>query len=243
MAVVRAHEAKIPVVLSSATPSVETEVNARRGRYRRLNLPERFGGQHLPHDRSHRSAARRLRRAAVSFRRSWRKPCRLRSRRGGQALLFLNRRGYAPLTLCRACGFRLSCPNCDAWLVDHRFKRRLVCHHCGFAMPPPAICPKCEAEDSFAAVGPGVERLNEEVGELFPRRARDRAVQRSGGIGRTPARGARRRRARASSTSSSAPSSSPRAIISRSSIWSALSMPISALPTAIRAPPSAASSF
>jgi primosomal protein N' (replication factor Y) len=88
--------------------------------------------------------------------------------RGEQALLFLNRRGYAPLTLCRACGFRFACPNCDAWLVDHRFKRRLVCHHCGFAMPLPAQCPKCEAKDSFAAVGPGVERLQEEVAGLFP---------------------------------------------------------------------------
>ena len=88
--------------------------------------------------------------------------------RGEQALLFLNRRGYAPLTLCRTCGYRLACPNCDAWLVDHRFRRRLVCHHCGFAMPLPDKCPKCEAADSFAPVGPGVERLEEEVAELFP---------------------------------------------------------------------------
>jgi primosomal protein N' (replication factor Y) (superfamily II helicase) len=90
--------------------------------------------------------------------------------RGEQALLFLNRRGYAPLTLCRACGFRLQCPNCDAWLVDHRFKRRLVCHHCGFSMPPPAQCPSCHATESFAAVGPGVERLEQEAAELFPQR-------------------------------------------------------------------------
>ncbi len=88
--------------------------------------------------------------------------------RGEQALLFLNRRGYAPLTLCRACGHRLACPNCDAWLVDHRFRRRLVCHHCGFSMPRPEKCPKCEATESFAAVGPGVERLEEEVASLFP---------------------------------------------------------------------------
>jgi primosomal protein N' (replication factor Y) len=85
-----------------------------------------------------------------------------------QALLFLNRRGYAPLTLCRACGFRFACPNCDAWLVDHRFRRQLVCHHCGFAMPHPPTCPKCGAADSFVPVGPGVERLEEEVRELFP---------------------------------------------------------------------------
>jgi primosomal protein N' (replication factor Y) len=88
--------------------------------------------------------------------------------RGEQALLFLNRRGYAPLTLCRACGYRLACPNCDAWLVDHRFKRRLVCHHCGYSVPLPGECPKCHATESFAPVGPGVERLEEEVAQLFP---------------------------------------------------------------------------
>ena len=85
-----------------------------------------------------------------------------------QALLFLNRRGYAPLTLCRACGFRFSCPNCDAWLVDHRFRRQLVCHHCGFFTPRPPSCPKCQASDSFVACGPGVERLEEEAAALFP---------------------------------------------------------------------------
>jgi primosomal protein N' (replication factor Y) len=85
-----------------------------------------------------------------------------------QALLFLNRRGYAPLTLCRACGHRLQCPNCDSWLVDHRFKRRLVCHLCGFSMAPPQECPRCHAAESFVAVGPGVERLEQEAAELFP---------------------------------------------------------------------------
>jgi primosomal protein N' (replication factor Y) len=88
--------------------------------------------------------------------------------RGEQALLFLNRRGFAPLTLCNACGHRLSCPNCDAWLVDHRFRRRLVCHHCGFSMPLPEQCPKCAATGSFVPVGPGVERLEQEAAELFP---------------------------------------------------------------------------
>ena len=99
--------------------------------------------------------------------------------RGEQALLFLNRRGYAPLTLCRQCGFRFACPNCDAWLVDHRFKRRLVCHHCGFSMPPPEKCPKCAATESLVACGPGVERLEEEVAALFPAGARPGAVERS----------------------------------------------------------------
>jgi len=82
--------------------------------------------------------------------------------------LFLNRRGYAPLTLCRTCGHRFACTICDAWLVDHRFRQRLVCHHCGFSMPRPPTCPHCAAEQSLAAVGPGVERLQEEAAALFP---------------------------------------------------------------------------
>jgi len=135
MAVVRARTADTPIVLSSATPSVETIVNARRGRF----IAPKLAG---------------IVKTALE--------------RGEQALLFLNRRGYAPLTLCRACGFRLNCPNCDAWLVDHRFKRQLVCHHCGFTTPPPAACPKCHAADSFVACGPGVERLEEEAHALFP---------------------------------------------------------------------------
>ncbi len=168
MAVVRGHIAKIPVVLASATPSVETEVNARRGRYRRLHLPERFGGAHLPTIEAidltregpprGRFIAPRLAEAV-----------NIAIERNEQALLFLNRRGYAPLTLCRACGFRFSCPNCDAWLVDHRFKRQFVCHHCGFFTPRPAACPKCLATDSFVACGPGVERLEEEAAALFPK--------------------------------------------------------------------------
>ena len=169
MAVVRAREATIPLVLASATPSVETEVNARRGRYRRLHLPERFGGQHMPSVEAidlKREGPPRGRFIAPRLAEA----VKIAVERGEQALLFLNRRGYAPLTLCRACGHRMQCPNCDAWLVDHRFKRRLVCHHCGFSTPPPAACPKCEATDSFVACGPGVERLEEEVAQLFPDR-------------------------------------------------------------------------
>ena len=168
MAVVRARGADIPIVLVSATPSVETEVNARRGRYARVHLPERFGSPYLPAIEAidlraegpprGRFIAPRLAEAVTSA-----------LERGEQALLYLNRRGYAPLTLCRQCGFRLACPNCDAWLVDHRFRRRLVCHHCGFSMPPPMQCPQCQAADSFVAVGPGVERLEQEAAELFPK--------------------------------------------------------------------------
>src|SRR5256885_1209447 len=167
MAVVRARIVDIPIVLSSATPSVETIVNARRGRYRKLALAQRFGGAREPAIEAidlkregpprGRFIAPRL--AGI---------VKTALERGEQALLFLNRRGYAPLTLCRACGFRLNCPNCDAWLVDHRFKHQLVCHHCGFATATPAACPKCKATDSFVPCGPGVERLEEEAASLFP---------------------------------------------------------------------------
>ena len=167
MAVVRGHIAKIPVVLSSATPSIETEVNARKGRYQRIALPSRFGGQHMPHiepidlriegPERGRFIAPRLAEAVLHA-----------IERREQALLFLNRRGYAPLTLCRACGHRFACNTCDAWLVDHRFRQRLVCHHCGFSIPRPSVCPQCQAEESLAAIGPGVERLQEEVAALFP---------------------------------------------------------------------------
>ncbi|MDC7789303.1 primosomal protein N' [Rhodoplanes sp. TEM] len=167
MAVVRAHVGKLPIVLASATPSVETEVNARKGRYRRLALPQRFGGQALPHVEAidlSREGPPRGRWIAPRLAEAVKEAIE----RKQQALLFLNRRGYAPLTLCRACGYRFACPQCDAWLVDHRFKRQLVCHHCGFSTPHPAACPNCDAVDSFAACGPGVERLEEEVATLFP---------------------------------------------------------------------------
>jgi primosomal protein N' (replication factor Y) (superfamily II helicase) len=167
MAVVRAHIAKIPIVLASATPSVETEVNARKGRYQRVALPSRFGGQHMPH-----IEAIDLRRAPPPRGRFISPPLaeqiQFAIEKREQALLFLNRRGYAPLTLCRACGHRFACTICDAWLVDHRFRQRLVCHHCGFSMPRPNICPHCQAEESLVAVGPGVERLQEEAAALFP---------------------------------------------------------------------------
>jgi primosomal protein N' (replication factor Y) (superfamily II helicase) len=167
MAVVRAHIAKIPIVLASATPSVETEVNARKGRYQRIVLPSRFGGAHMPH-----IEAIDLRREAPPRGRfispALAEQIRFAIERREQALLFLNRRGYAPLTLCRACGHRFACTICDAWLVDHRFRQRLVCHHCGFSMPRPHLCPNCAAEESLVAVGPGVERLQEEAAGLFP---------------------------------------------------------------------------
>jgi primosomal protein N' (replication factor Y) len=167
MAVVRGSLAGAAVVLSSATPSIETEVNVRRDRYRRLSLPERFSGSAVP-----KLEAIDLR-AEGPPRGRWIAPKLEQAIRDTigqkqQALLFLNRRGYAPLTLCRTCGGRLQCPACSAWLVEHRHRRQLVCHHCGYTTAPPQACPKCEAVGSFAAIGPGVERLEEEVRALFP---------------------------------------------------------------------------
>lgn len=167
MAIVRGRIENVPVVLASATPSIETRVNAATGRYRRIVLPVRFGGRPMPVI------------AAVDLRRDPAPPGRwlsppvvdaMRASRaaGEQSLLFLNRRGYAPLTLCRACGHRFQCPNCSAWLVEHRFRRALVCHHCGHTERRPGSCPACGAVDMLVAAGPGVERLADEVAEFFP---------------------------------------------------------------------------
>ncbi len=167
MAVVRASLAKIPIALVSATPSVETQVNVEEGRYGRLHLPARHGSARLPEIR-----LIDMRRTPPE-RRSFLAPPLLEAMRntlaaGEQAMLFLNRRGYAPLTLCRQCGFRLNCPNCTAWLVEHRFHGRLQCHHCGHTEPLPPLCPNCGAAGSFAACGPGVERVAEEMALKFP---------------------------------------------------------------------------
>jgi primosomal protein N' (replication factor Y) len=167
MAVVRARIEGFPLVLASATPSIESRVNASRGRYRHLLLPSRHGGRDMPVL------------SAIDLRRDkpprgrWISPpleqaVRDNLEAGEQSLLFLNRRGYAPLTLCNACGHRFQCPNCTAWLVDHRFRRALVCHHCGHIERRPHACPSCGAEESLAACGPGVERLAEEAATLFP---------------------------------------------------------------------------
>jgi primosomal protein N' (replication factor Y) len=167
MAVVRGSLGGAPVVLSSATPSIETLVNAEQGRYRHIKLGLRYKAAGLPQI------------AAIDMRRDppergrWLSPVLVDAvattlARGEQALLFLNRRGYAPVTLCRKCGFRFECPNCTSWLVEHRFRRRLECHHCGTFVPVPEQCPKCGAEHSLVPCGPGIERIAEEIAERFP---------------------------------------------------------------------------
>lgn len=167
MAVVRARLGDIPIILASATPSIESHVNARHGRYRHVVLKSRYSGATMPD-----VAAIDLR-AESPETGKWLSPRLVEEidatlKANHQALLFLNRRGYAPLTLCRGCGHRLECPQCTAWLVEHRFRHRLNCHHCGFHLPIPKKCPKCAAEDSLVACGPGIERVAEEVTERFP---------------------------------------------------------------------------
>ena len=167
VAVVRAKFERIPVILASATPALESQALADAGVYTRVVLPDRFGGASLPTisvidltetppDRQH-----------------WIAPplvegLRIRLARGEQSLLFLNRRGYAPLTLCRHCGFRFQCETCSAWLVEHRHRPHLACHHCGHEEPVPTNCPECHEPDCLVACGPGVERIAEEVAEILP---------------------------------------------------------------------------
>ena len=167
MAVLYGSIGKFPVVLSSATPSLETLVNVDRGRYGVVRLKDRHGRPELPE-----IGLIDMKRVTVEPG-TWISPplfdeVRKTLDEGDQALLFLNRRGYAPLTLCRACGHRLECPHCAASLVEHRFRRQLMCHHCGHLEPMPKECPSCHAEGKMVPVGPGVERLAEEAATRFP---------------------------------------------------------------------------
>jgi primosomal protein N' (replication factor Y) len=167
MAVARASLGGFAIVLASATPSLETVVNVQRGRYQRLVLPQRHGAARLP------DVGMVDLRADPPERGRWLSHSLVTAMAdtlaaGNQAMLFLNRRGYAPLTLCRSCGHRFECPNCDAWLVEHRFRKELQCHHCGTRVPTPHACPECGTENSLAACGPGVERIAEEAAERFP---------------------------------------------------------------------------
>ncbi|KAB2788773.1 primosomal protein N' [Brucella anthropi] len=166
MAVVHGHISGFPVVLASATPSIESQVNAEQGRYKRIKLYGRYAEAALPDLKT------------IDMRRSPPPPGRFLSpalteavgrtvERGEQALLFLNRRGYAPLTLCRVCGHRFQCPQCSSWLVEHRFRGQLMCHQCGYHEPVPEACPECGTLDHLVACGPGVERIAEEVAATF----------------------------------------------------------------------------
>lgn len=167
MAVVRGHIGSFPVILASATPSVESQVNALQGRYTRIRLTGRYAEAAMPDLK------------AIDMRRSPPRPGGFLSpalveamnqtlQRKEQSLLFLNRRGYAPLTLCRVCGHRFQCPCCSSWLVEHRFRGQLVCHQCGHHEARPEACPSCGTLDHLVACGPGVERIAEEAEKTFP---------------------------------------------------------------------------
>jgi primosomal protein N' (replication factor Y) len=167
MAVLRASICQAQVILASATPSLESWSNAESGKYNRLTLSARFGEAVMPDMRAIDMRAETLpsnRWISEELARQ----VRARLQASEQSLLFLNRRGYAPVTICRACGHQIGCDHCDARMVEHRFLKRLVCHQCGETKPVPSKCPSCHAEDRLAPVGPGVERLGEEVAALFP---------------------------------------------------------------------------
>lgn len=167
MAVLYGALAGFPVILSSATPSLESLVNVDRGRYATVKLKDRHGRPELPEIALIDMKVTQVETGA------WLSAPLLEQVKatldtGDQALLFLNRRGYAPLTLCRACGHHLNCPNCAAAMVEHRFRRRLQCHHCGHQEPVPQACPRCGTEGKLVPVGPGIERLAEEAVKHFP---------------------------------------------------------------------------
>ena len=167
LAVARAKLGDCAVILASATPSLETLVNAQAGKYAHVQLPSRHGTAELPDvelvdmklnapDKGRWISPLLIKGAAEALQRE------------EQSLFYMNRRGYAPLTLCRACGHKMKSPETDSWLVEHRYSGRLVCHLTGFSIPKPKNCPECQTPDSFTSIGPGVERIEEEVREFFP---------------------------------------------------------------------------
>ncbi len=166
MAIVRAKLCGAFVTLSTATPSLETWSNVQNGRYKHVKLPERFKVKAGPRIqlvdmRQHESRgawiSKPLREALV---RTFEQGC--------QSMLYINRRGYAPVTLCRACGYRFACPDCSTWLVRHKYNDTLQCHHCGYRAGIPSQCPSCQVEDATLSCGPGVERIEEEVLSFMP---------------------------------------------------------------------------
>ena len=169
MAVVRAKLTNIPIILVSATPSLETLLNVEQGRYQHIVLPERYGQAVLPHLQL---IDCRLPENMAGSQQWLSKPLLAalsdNLNKGAQSLLFLNRRGYAPLTLCRCCGHRFQCIQCSTWMVEHRYFAELRCHQCGLTAPKPTVCPQCSKPDQLMPCGPGVERLLEEAQGHFP---------------------------------------------------------------------------
>lgn len=171
MAVVRAKFEKIPLILSTATPDLETVCNVENGKYDCVRLTSRYAAAELPDIKI--IDLKKDKPLKGGWGMSWLSPTLVTALKenldkGEQSALFLNRRGYAPLTICRDCGHRIQCPHCTSWLTEHRYIKKLVCHHCGYTTEMPKACPECGAEDALAACGPGVERIAEEVKGRFP---------------------------------------------------------------------------
>ncbi len=168
MAILRAHLENVPVILSTATPSLETWHNVMEGRYQHLELPQRYGKASLPD-----ISIIDMRPLKMSKGKWISKPLEDAIRttiqdKGQQVLLYLNRRGYAPLIVCNGCGHHMICHDCSSWLVYHKYQNHLLCHHCGHTLKYPKTCPQCQELDTLIPYGPGVERLAEEVTEIFP---------------------------------------------------------------------------
>lgn len=171
MAVVRAKLEQFPLILSTATPDLETVCNVEEGKYSSVQLTSRYASAQLPEVKV--IDLKKDKPQKGSWGVSWLSPTLVSAlkenlEKNEQSMLFLNRRGYAPLTICRDCGHRIQCPNCTAWLTEHKNTKRLICHHCGYSMPIPQTCPECHSEDGLTACGPGVERIAEEVSKRFP---------------------------------------------------------------------------
>ncbi len=171
MAVVRAKLEQFPLILSTATPDLETVCNVEEGKYSSVQLTSRYAAAQLPEVKV--VDLKKDKPQKGSWGVSWLSPTLVSAlkenlEKNEQSMLFLNRRGYAPLTICRDCGHRIQCPHCTAWLTEHKNTKRLICHHCGYSMPIPQTCPECHSEDGLTACGPGVERIAEEVSKRFP---------------------------------------------------------------------------
>lgn len=171
MAIVRAKIEQFPLILSTATPDLETIVNVEENKYDIVKLTSRFAAAELPEIRV--IDLKKDKPQKGSWGTSWLAPTLVEAisqnlQKNEQSMLFLNRRGYAPLTICRDCGHRIQCPHCTSWLTEHKSTHSLICHQCGYSMPKPKMCPECGSEEGLVACGPGVERVAEEVKNRFP---------------------------------------------------------------------------
>lgn len=166
-AIMRGKKENVPVVLATATPSLETWHNVQQQRYKHISLPKRYARAMLPETSLVDMRKEHLERGEF-LGQTLKRALAENLASGMQSLLFLNRRGYAPLMLCRGCGYRFACESCSSWLVLHKHKNMLHCHHCGHEQFLPKICPSCDAEDKLHACGPGVERIAEEVEAILP---------------------------------------------------------------------------